>query len=117
VDLPEAADDDNVDVDVNHDVNHDDLLGRAAEDPPPEPGGGLSSGQQGTRSRGQAAATGMALPPLRKLARTLEVNKRQSRNEAVTEIKQVPNRGHSLTIDSGWREVAQTALDFVKRFV
>jgi|SRR5262245_5033687 len=43
--------------------------------------------------------------------------KKQSRNEAVTEIKQMPNRGHSLTIDSGWREVAQTALDFVKRFV
>jgi pimeloyl-ACP methyl ester carboxylesterase len=42
--------------------------------------------------------------------------KRQSKNEAVTEIKQMPNRGHSLTIDSGWREVAQTALDFVKRF-
>jgi pimeloyl-ACP methyl ester carboxylesterase len=43
--------------------------------------------------------------------------KRQKRNQAVTEIKQIPNRGHSLTIDSGWREVAQTALDFVKRFV
>ena len=28
-------------------------------------------------------------------------------NEAVTEIKKVPNRGHSLTIDSGWREVAR----------
>ena len=43
--------------------------------------------------------------------------KRQSRNSAVTEIAKIPNRGHSLTIDSGWREVAQTALDFVKRFV
>jgi pimeloyl-ACP methyl ester carboxylesterase len=43
--------------------------------------------------------------------------KRQSRNEGVTEIKKIPNRGHSLTIDSGWREVADTALDFVKRFV
>jgi non-heme chloroperoxidase len=42
--------------------------------------------------------------------------KRQSRNQAVTEIVQMPGRGHSLTIDSGWREVAQTALDFVKRF-
>jgi pimeloyl-ACP methyl ester carboxylesterase len=42
--------------------------------------------------------------------------KRQKHNEAVTEIKQIPNRGHSLTIDSGWQEVAQTALDFVKRF-
>jgi len=29
----------------------------------------------------------------------------------------VPNRGHSLTIDSGWREVANEALAFVKRFV
>ena len=43
--------------------------------------------------------------------------KKQSQNEVVTEIKQMPNRGHALTIDSGWREVAQTALDFVKRFV
>ena len=43
--------------------------------------------------------------------------KRQQRNPGVTEIVQVPNRGHSLTIDHGWREVAQIALDFVKRFV
>ena len=43
--------------------------------------------------------------------------KRQSRNPSVTEIKKMPNRGHSLTIDHGWQEVAQTALDFVKRFV
>ena len=43
--------------------------------------------------------------------------KRQKRNEGVTEIVEIPDRGHSLTIDSGWREVADTALDFVKRFV
>jgi pimeloyl-ACP methyl ester carboxylesterase len=43
--------------------------------------------------------------------------KRQKRNPSVTEIKKMPNRGHSLTIDHGWQEVAQTALDFVKRFV
>ena len=43
--------------------------------------------------------------------------KRQKRNESVTEIEQIPNRGHSLTIDSGWREVAEKALAFVKRFV
>jgi non-heme chloroperoxidase len=42
--------------------------------------------------------------------------RRQRRNPAVTEIVKIPNRGHSLTIDHGWREVAQTALDFVKRF-
>jgi hypothetical protein len=41
--------------------------------------------------------------------------KRQKQNESVTEITRIPNRGHSLTIDSGWREVAQTALDFVNR--
>ena len=43
--------------------------------------------------------------------------KRQKCNPAVTEIVKMPNRGHSLTIDHGWREVAQTALDVVKRFV
>jgi non-heme chloroperoxidase len=42
--------------------------------------------------------------------------KRQRRNPGVTEIAKIPNRGHALTIDHGWREVAQTALDFVKRF-
>jgi pimeloyl-ACP methyl ester carboxylesterase len=42
--------------------------------------------------------------------------KKQKRNEAVAEIVEIPDRGHALTIDSGWREVAQTALDFVKRF-
>jgi pimeloyl-ACP methyl ester carboxylesterase len=42
--------------------------------------------------------------------------KRQRQNPAVTEFETVPNRGHSLTIDSGWREVAEKALVFVKRF-
>ena len=41
--------------------------------------------------------------------------KRQKRNEhAVTEITEIPGRGHSLTIDHGWREVAETALAFVR---
>ena len=42
--------------------------------------------------------------------------KKQRHNESVTEIKSIPNRGHSLTIDSGWREVCDTSLQFVKRF-
>ena len=29
--------------------------------------------------------------------------------------KDAPNRGHALTIDSGWREVADTALAFVQK--
>jgi pimeloyl-ACP methyl ester carboxylesterase len=43
--------------------------------------------------------------------------KKQKRNPSVTEIIEMPNRGHALTIDGGWREVADTALNFVKRFV
>ena len=42
---------------------------------------------------------------------------RQKRNDGVTEIVEMPDRGHALTIDSGWREVADTALRFVQRFV
>jgi pimeloyl-ACP methyl ester carboxylesterase len=41
--------------------------------------------------------------------------KHQKRNAAVTEITEMPNRGHSLVIDSGWREVAETALAFIKQ--
>jgi non-heme chloroperoxidase len=41
---------------------------------------------------------------------------KQKHNTAVTEFVEMPDRGHSLTIDNGWREVAGTALAFVKRF-
>ena len=34
----------------------------------------------------------------------------------MTEIVEIPGRGHALVIDSGWREVADTALAFVRRF-
>jgi non-heme chloroperoxidase len=43
--------------------------------------------------------------------------KKQRRNPSLTEIVSIPNRGHALTIDSGWREVADRALAFLKRFV
>ncbi len=42
--------------------------------------------------------------------------KRQARNKGVTEIVKIPNRGHALTIDNGWREVADTALAFVQKY-
>jgi non-heme chloroperoxidase len=42
--------------------------------------------------------------------------KKQRQNEGITEIVKIQNRGHALTIDSGWREVADTALNFIKRF-
>jgi non-heme chloroperoxidase len=41
----------------------------------------------------------------------------QKHNVGVTEIVQIPNRGHALTIDDRWREVAETALGFIQRFV
>ena len=43
--------------------------------------------------------------------------KQQRDNAGVTEIVEIKNRGHALTIDNGWREVADTALTFIKRFV
>jgi non-heme chloroperoxidase len=42
--------------------------------------------------------------------------KRQKRNKGVTEFATIAGRGHALTIDNGWREVADTALAFVKRY-
>jgi pimeloyl-ACP methyl ester carboxylesterase len=41
----------------------------------------------------------------------------EAKNLGITEIVEMPDRGHALTIDSGWREVAETALAFVSRFV
>jgi pimeloyl-ACP methyl ester carboxylesterase len=41
---------------------------------------------------------------------------KQKRNKSVTEIIKVADRGHALTIDHGWREVAETAAQFVRRF-
>jgi pimeloyl-ACP methyl ester carboxylesterase len=36
-------------------------------------------------------------------------------SDAVTELAEFKDRGHSLTIDSGWREVAETCLDWLAR--
>jgi non-heme chloroperoxidase len=41
----------------------------------------------------------------------------EKRNAGVTEIVEIPGRGHALTIDHGWRDVAETALAFAQRFV
>ena len=40
----------------------------------------------------------------------------QLKNPGVTEFAEIPGRGHALTIDDGWQEVADTALAFVRRF-
>ena len=44
--------------------------------------------------------------------------KKQRKNEFFeTEFLEIPDRGHSLTIDDGWRDVAEISLDFIRRFV
>jgi non-heme chloroperoxidase len=54
-----------------------------------------------------------AVPPAMSKA---AFKKQKSHNPGVTEHIEMPHRGHSLTIDHGWREVAENALGFVKRF-
>jgi pimeloyl-ACP methyl ester carboxylesterase len=54
-----------------------------------------------------------AVPPAMSKA---AFKKQKSHNPGVTEHIEMPNRGHSLTIDHGWREVGENALAFVKRF-
>ena len=43
--------------------------------------------------------------------------RKQKRNSAVTQIREIPGRGHSLVFDSGWQEVAEVASAFVKEHV
>ena len=50
------------------------------------------------------------------LAITEASYKIQAKNPGVTEIVRIEGRGHSLTIDHGWQEIAETALAFIKRF-
>ena len=40
--------------------------------------------------------------------------KQYAGSSAVTELKTFEDRGHSLTVDHGWEEVAQASLDFLK---
>jgi non-heme chloroperoxidase len=43
--------------------------------------------------------------------------RKQKKNDAITEFLSLEGRGHSLTIDHGWRAVADASLAFVRRFV
>jgi non-heme chloroperoxidase len=43
--------------------------------------------------------------------------KLQSKNVGVTEISVIPDRGHSLVIDHGWKDVANVAVEFITRTV
>jgi pimeloyl-ACP methyl ester carboxylesterase len=41
--------------------------------------------------------------------------KQYRHSEAVTDIMEFPDRGHSLTVDAGWREVADSALTWLAK--
>ena len=41
---------------------------------------------------------------------------KEKKNAGRDRVRRDDGRGHALTIDSGWREVANTALAFVQRF-
>lgn len=53
-----------------------------------------------------------AVPP----AMSRAAYKKQRRNPGVTEHIELADRGHSLTIDSGWQEVCDRSLEFIGRF-
>jgi non-heme chloroperoxidase len=42
---------------------------------------------------------------------------KQRKNPGVTETVTMPNRGHGLVIDHGWREVCDVSLTFIRRWV
>jgi non-heme chloroperoxidase len=48
---------------------------------------------------------------------TNAIFKKQHKNPGVTETVTMPNRGHGLVIDHGWREVCDVSLNFIKRWV
>jgi hypothetical protein len=41
--------------------------------------------------------------------------KQYRHSDAVTDITEFADKGHSLTIDGGWREVADTALNWLRQ--
>lgn len=43
-------------------------------------------------------------------------NRQRKNTHHVTEYALIDDRGHSLTIDDGWQDVAQVSLDFISRF-
>ncbi len=77
----------------------------------------------GTTSRALDVVRGLIDPARQQIVElTFPMQKEQDELEgewedAATEIVEIPGRGHSLTIDHGWAEVADTALRFVQRFV
>jgi non-heme chloroperoxidase len=67
----------------------------------------------GNRTRGPLLLIGGGRDHTVPLAITTSTRKLYHKSPAVTDFREFPDRGHSLTIDHGWREVAQYALDWL----
>ena len=46
---------------------------------------------------------------------TMATRKLYHKSPAITDLREFPDRGHSLTMDHGWREIAQGALDWLRQ--
>ncbi len=46
---------------------------------------------------------------------TTATRKLYHKSPAITDFREFPDRGHSLTIDHGWRDVAQASLDWLRQ--
>ena len=90
-----------------------DFFGQAGYDPIAPPWPGSADTVDEARAHPEKAVAGEhdhTVPP----AITRGTLKLYHRSLAVTELKEIPNHGHSLTIDKGWREGATVALDWLK---
>jgi non-heme chloroperoxidase len=46
---------------------------------------------------------------------SMATRKLYHRSPAITDFREFPDRGHSLTIDHGWQQIAQAALDWLRQ--
>jgi len=45
---------------------------------------------------------------------TKQTHRLYRKSPAVTDVREFPDRGHSLCMDSGWQDVADTVLEWLK---
>lgn len=69
----------------------------------------------GNKTRGPLLLTAGGKDHTVPKAITTGTRKLYHKSPAITDFVEFPDRGHSLTIDSGWREVAQYALDWLSK--
>jgi len=69
----------------------------------------------GNRTRGPLLITGGGRDHTVPLAVSTSTRKLYHKSPAITDFQEFPDRGHSLTIDHGWREVAQYVLDWLRQ--